>query len=600
MRRPVPLALVVLIALVALTAVAAAFSARQIDRRTDQLASDEASRAADRVDRRLDAYVETLVGTRAFLVARDAPPTPAALERFIAPQRVPERFPGIAAFGIAEAAERGDRPALLARAAAAARRSGLPYPPLTLKPPGDRPRSVVVTAVQPIAGNEAAFGLDFLGSAVRAEALTRARDTTRPAATAPLRLIQDTSGQRAFTIMLPFYAGADQEPSAGRRVLRFRGVVYAAFRVGDLMAGVLGPRTDIDLEIYDLGTADRVPLALTADRATYDLGGGLAAVGDRAEDSRILPLRTAGRRWALYVAPTRPLVGAFERRAPLLIAGLGLLVSLLAAGVVFAAASARGRAVALAERMTGDLRTSRNELAHRNEELEQFAFLASHDLQQPLRTVSGFLQLLERQNGDRLDDRGREYVGRALQGTRDMAQLIDDLLAYSRAARSDAPRVRVELDDPWDAAVAQLGAAIEETGATVTRDPLPVVAGDPGHLTQVFANLIGNALKYRADAPPVVHAEAVAGDGVWEVAVGDNGLGIDAADHQRIFGMFRRVHAPAGVEGTGVGLAIVKKLVERGGGAIRVESTRGAGSRFVLTLPAAAAPAVPERVGAAA
>jgi light-regulated signal transduction histidine kinase (bacteriophytochrome) len=250
--------------------------------------------------------------------------------------------------------------------------------------------------------------------------------------------------------------------------------------------------------------------------------------------------------------------------------------------------------------MTGDLRTSRNELAHRNEELEQFAFLASHDLQQPLRTVSGFLQLLERQHGAALDGRAREYVERALAGTRDMARLIDDLLAYSRAGRDAPALVPVPLDEPWDAAVAQLGAAIEETGATVTRDALPVVAGDAGHLTQVFANLIGNAIKYRADAPPVVHAEAVAGDGVWEVAVEDNGLGIDAADHQRIFGMFRRVHSSQGIDGTGVGLAIVKKLVERGGGAIRVESARGAGSRFVLTLPAAAAPAVAERVGAAA
>jgi signal transduction histidine kinase len=600
MRRPVPLALFVLAALLGLTAVAALFSARQVDRREDQLAGQEARRAAERVDRRIDAYVEKLVSTRAFIATRRGPITPRVFSEFISSQRVPERYPGIQAFGVGLATDRAGRPALLAEAGAAARRSGQPYPPIRLTPPGDRPESVVVTAIDPIRGNERAFGLDFLATAVRAEAVVRARDTTRPAATAPLRLVQDTGNQRGFTIMLPLYAGSDQAPSAGRRAPRFRGVVYAAFRTADLLEGVLGLRSDIDLEIYDLGPSERTALPLTADNATYDLTGGLDALGERPEASRLLDLRTAGRRWKLYVAPTEPLVGAFERRAPLLIAGLGLLVSLLAAGVVYATATARSRAVALAERMTGDLRDSRNELAHRNDELEQFAFLASHDLQQPLRTVSGFLQLLERQHGATLDGRAREYVDRALSGTKDMARLIDDLLAYSRAGRDAPTLVPVRLDEVLDAAVAQLGAAIDESGAVVERGALPVVAGDPGHLTQVFANLVGNAIKYRAGAAPVVRVDAVSGDGVWDVAVTDNGVGIDPRDHQRIFGMFRRVDQSDGVDGSGVGLAIVKKLVERGGGSIRVESARGAGARFVVTLPAAVVAVPRMRAGAAA
>ncbi len=593
MRRPVPLALAVLAALLALTAVAALSTDRQIDRRTDQLAGQEAARASDRVDRRIDAYVEKLVGLQAYAAARDGRVTPTALRRYITPQRVRERYPGIAAFGIARTTDAAGRDALIAEANAAARRSGLPYPRFVPRSPGDRPESVLITAIEPIEGNEAAIGVDFLANAQRREAVVRARDTARPAATAPIRLVQDAAGRPAFLILMPIYAGPDQQPAAGRRVERFSGMAYAAFRVDDLLAGVLGPRPQIDLEVYDLGVADRPAPPLTPARATYDLTGGLAAVGDRPDDGRVMPLRVAGRRWALYVAPTAPLVGGLERAAPLIIAGFGLVVSLLAAGVVLATATARTRAVTLAERMTHDLRASRNELAQRNEELEQFAFLASHDLQQPLRTVSGFLQLLERRHGAVLDEGAREYVHRSLQGTRDMARLIDDLLAYSRAGRDGTPLVPVALDGAWDAAVAQLGAAIAETGATVTRADLPVVAGDPGHLAQVFANLIGNALKYRSADAPVVHGDAVRRDGVWEISVADNGLGIDAADHQRIFGMFRRLPRTAAIEGSGVGLAIVKKLVERGGGSVRVESAAGAGARFVGALPAGDGPVPP-------
>jgi light-regulated signal transduction histidine kinase (bacteriophytochrome) len=295
-----------------------------------------------------------------------------------------------------------------------------------------------------------------------------------------------------------------------------------------------------------------------------------------------MPLTVAGRRWALYYATDRTLVSTTERAIPWLIAGFGLMVSLLAGGVVQAMSTSRRRAEALADQMTIELKRS-------NEELERFAFLASHDLQQPLRTVSGFVQLLERQYGEQLDAPAREYIDHALRGTRQMGTLIDDLLAYSRVSRDDRPLAPVPLDDAWDAAVEQLKATIESSDAIVQRGPLPVVDGDRGQLVQVFANLIGNAVKYRGDTPPEVKADARRVNGVWEIAVQDNGIGIAPEDHERIFEMFRRLHTEDEFEGTGVGLALAKRIVERSGGDIRVQSQRGRGSRFIVVLPPAGA-----------
>jgi signal transduction histidine kinase len=446
-----------------------------------------------------------------------------------------------------------------------------------IRPNAARPVSVVVDYVHPVEGLEAAYGFDLLSEASRRTAVDRARDTGRVSSTAPVILVTERTGDiRGVLVMLPVYQGATQLPPSRERMALFRGVAYTALRFPDLMRGLV-PRGD-DLEIYDVGSVDAVPARIRAGDEAYNARGGSDAASRDREHSRVMPLTVAGRRWQVYYATDRNLVSGVEQTIPWLIAGLGLVVSLLAGSVVGALASAGRRAEALADQMTLELKRS-------NEELERFAFLASHDLQQPLRTVSGFVQLLERQYGDRLDAAGHEYIDHALRGTKQMGTLIDDLLAYSRVTRDDRPLTPVPLDDAWDAAVDQLKATIDASDASVHRGALPVVDGDRGQLVQVFANLIGNAVKYRGDDAPEVTADARRVNGVWEVAIQDNGIGIDPADHQRIFEMFRRLHTEDEFEGTGVGLALAKRIVERSGGDIRVESERGRGSRFVLVLP---------------
>jgi PAS domain S-box-containing protein len=234
------------------------------------------------------------------------------------------------------------------------------------------------------------------------------------------------------------------------------------------------------------------------------------------------------------------------------------------------------------------LREAHEELKRSNAELEQFAYVASHDLQEPLRMVSSYTQLLGRRYGDKLDADAKEFMGYIVDGAARMKQLIEDLLAYSRVGTKAKEFRAVELATPLRRALANLKVAVEETGAQVSHDPLPGVHGDEVQLAQVFQNLIGNALKFRSQSAPRIHIEVSENEMHWEIAVRDNGIGIEAQYFERIFMLFQRLHNKGEYPGTGIGLAIVKKVVERHGGQVRVESELGKGSAFIFTLPRAA------------
>lgn len=231
------------------------------------------------------------------------------------------------------------------------------------------------------------------------------------------------------------------------------------------------------------------------------------------------------------------------------------------------------------------LETQREELARSNADLEQFAYVASHDLQEPLRMVASYVQLLARRYKGKLDQDADDFIGFAVDGALRMQRLIDDLLAYSRIATRAEPGREVAAGECVAAAQRNLAVRVRETGAVIECGELPLLHMDPSQVVQLFQNLIGNALKFCVDGPPLVRISAEREGAHWHFRVADNGIGIDPQYAERIFVIFQRLHPRQQYAGTGIGLAICKKIVERAGGRIWVESLAGAGATFHFTLP---------------
>jgi signal transduction histidine kinase len=245
-----------------------------------------------------------------------------------------------------------------------------------------------------------------------------------------------------------------------------------------------------------------------------------------------------------------------------------------------------------------DLDAQAAELIRSNAELEQFAYVASHDLQEPLRKVASFCQLLEKRYSDQLDDRGRQYIGFAVDGAKRLQVLINDLLTFSRVGRGNEVSVRLSLDGPLDDAIGALGAAIEESGTAIERPSrLPDVMGDATLLGMLWQNLLSNAIKFRSpDRKPVLRiicepvtgaGSAVANDSgeMWQFCVEDNGIGIPGEFAEKVFVIFQRLHSRDAYPGTGIGLALCRRIVEHHGGQISVDAGRAEGTRICFTLP---------------
>lgn len=231
------------------------------------------------------------------------------------------------------------------------------------------------------------------------------------------------------------------------------------------------------------------------------------------------------------------------------------------------------------------LRAHSQELKQSNKDLEQFAFIASHDLQEPLRKVASFCTLLDQQYADRLDDQGRHYLHFAVDGATRMKYLIEDLLTFSKIGVNLQSLSSLDANIALEKAISNLSDSANKAGAVITKGYLPSVVARESELIQLFQNLIGNAIKYRTDRPPKIHVSAVADQEDWLFSVTDNGIGIEKQYQEQIFGVFKRLHHQNEFSGTGIGLAICKRIVDGLNGRIWVEANVDAGSTFYFTIP---------------
>gem|GEM_PF-5121983 len=245
-----------------------------------------------------------------------------------------------------------------------------------------------------------------------------------------------------------------------------------------------------------------------------------------------------------------------------------------------------GRDITERKRAEEAMKEYAENLKRSNEDLERFAYVASHDLREPLRMVTSFSQLLEKNYKGRLDPDADEFIHYIVEGGTRMEMLVNDLLDYSRVTSMAKPLVSIETDNAVNTAIKNLSSAISESKAEISVDPLPVILGDLTQLTLVFQNLLANAIKFRGDKTPVVHIGSVRMGDKWIFSVQDNGIGIDPDYHEKIFEIFQRLHNRGQYSGTGIGLAICKRIIERHGGKIWVESDEGKGSTFYFTIPA--------------
>lgn len=282
----------------------------------------------------------------------------------------------------------------------------------------------------------------------------------------------------------------------------------------------------------------------------------------------------------------------FLNREAELVTSKGELVSVLVSGSVLRSGAGKVRGSVLVARDIRDrkiaeekLKAAMSELRRSNEELARFAYVASHDLQEPLRMVASYVQLLERRYKGRFDEDADEFINYTIEGAVWMKQMIEDLLEYSRVDTRGRPLEPTDCEAVFDRALRSLQVALEETNAEVTHDPLPTVMADKVQLARLFQNLIGNAIKFRGQSPPRVHVSVERQNREWIFSVRDNGIGIESEYLDRIFLIFQHLHARKKYPGTGGGLAISRRIVERHGGRIWAKSTPGKGSVFFFTIP---------------
>ena len=527
---------------------------------------------------RVRIYEAILRGGQGLFDTTDLDVTREEWRRYVERLNLSERYPGLQGVGFSLRVPREAMAAHLGRI----RSDG--FPKYIIRPAAKRPEYHSVIYIEPFDGrNQRFFGYDIFTEPVHRRAMERARDTGQLATSGMVRLAMeaDRDIQTGFLAYLPVYRGGGSPETVEKRRRMLLGFVFSPFLISDLMSGLLAETLPpVGFQIFDGGEATAAALMYNSIPASQD--------NPRPTFSHTSPFEFGGHTWTLSFRTLPGFDHATAYSQAILVAAGGLVISLLLFGLTRSLAKTHERAQRLAIQMTAELNESRTEIAAKNRDLETLLFVTSHDLREPLRAIENFARLAHDRYAKSLDDNGRDFLLRIIRGAKRLDQLLLDILAVSRAQRTETTPVDVSGEDIVREALSRVSQKIRETGANVrVLDGLPRLRADKTWATAALYNLIGNALKFTRDGePPDVEIGPYPDDDSRKavgIAVRDRGPGIMPEHAARIFELFQRAVGRE-VEGTGAGLAIVKQIAQRHGGDAWVEARAGGGSEFIVTF----------------
>ena len=547
----------------------------------------EATREA--IDQRMDTYLDAMFAGRGLFAASES------VERdewrdYIAGSEIERRYPGIQLIGYAEYVSQEEKDAHVDRV----REEG--FPDYALRPRIEQPEYFPVSYIYPLdKANRTRFGYDRYRNPTHRAVMDEARDTSSPRATGKVPVfseaspgsLADLSLQPGIVVYLPIYRDGEPPGNVAERRQALEGFIVSEFRADALLEGIFGERVDpaIDFEVYD--GDDLIPGNLLYD----DDGIRRAREDDSAPRfSHLTEIDVAGQTWSLSFSTLPGFEQYPQRNLPLFVLLSGLAISLLLFGVTWML----GRSRTLAKRVGATLEVTNKgledanrELQAANKELEAFSYSVSHDLRTPLRSIDGFSQILLKNHAEDLDEQGRDYLGRVGRASQRMGELIDDLLGLSRVTRAELEHKVVDLSALAKGVAAELQRSQPERRVRFEINEGLVAEGDAKLLRVVLENLLGNAWKFTGKkgegARIEFGAERRAEGQVYYVR--DDGAGFEMAYADKLFGAFQRLHGANEFEGTGIGLATVRRVVERHGGRVWAEGEVGEGATFYFTLP---------------
>lgn len=535
-----------------------------------------ADELVNRVEKVVFDHASLMADIRAFFHASEEV-TRQEFHDFLGFVNLRKRFPGVEGIGWVPRIDRADLQAFESQVEADQSINPDGYPGFRVKPLTNSAELYAVKYLYSRVPTKNVLGFDLGSDPLRREVIERARDSGKMIATSPVQLVSETRPM-GFVLFIPVYSKTGLETSSQRRQ-HFQGVVSGAFTFKALMQAAM-TEEPTSVQVFDESRPNHLRSAFFS-----------AGVADVSHATQVRGLSVAGRRWSFEFSQNlQDLHTAGGDLAARMLLIFGVAISAISAVLAWSLVTSRNRAMSVVERLTSDLTKANKNLLRSNKDLTQFAFIASHDLQTPVRNVGSTITLLEGALGDDLTPSVASYLGYLRQSSTRMQALVSDLLGYARSDHEDIKLEYKNLNQIVSTAMDSIRHVLEQSEAVITVSPLPDVMCDAAQLVRVFINLIDNSIKYRHQERPVrIYIDSVSAGTEWHIHIRDNGLGIATKHQDRVFEPFQRLHRQDEIEGTGLGLSICRQILENHNGYLEIESTSEQGTAFLLRMPQASA-----------